>query len=186
MSTPKKWYSPCIFKLNIGHNCGFKSNKISLFWGDLSLTNLYREQILYFFSKKRHFLYELTFPNRFLNSDVQSPKVRIWTLKCSSPGAEVIENGCLMWKRFYLNTRNNHLLLIFILKLSANHSKGETSGHFTNRYIPLLYLKPGGFFICMDRTLPGYIAACMIDIWERWDAIFAPLSSNEASRFFEF
>jgi len=27
------------------------------------------------------------------------------------------------------------------------HSKGETSGHFTNRYIPLLYLKLGGFFM---------------------------------------
>jgi hypothetical protein len=27
------------------------------------------------------------------------------------------------------------------------HSKGETSGHLTNIYIPLMYLKLGGFFM---------------------------------------
>lgn len=31
-----------------------------------------------------------------LSCDVQSPTVRIWMLRSSSPGAEVIEKGCLI------------------------------------------------------------------------------------------
>lgn len=37
----------------------------------------------------------ITFENKHLSCDVQSPRVRIWMLRNSSPEAEVIENGCL-------------------------------------------------------------------------------------------
>lgn len=42
------------------------------------------------------------------------------------------------------------------------HSYGDTSGHLTNRYIPLLYLNPGGFFMCSERAFPGYRAAWIL------------------------
>ena len=40
-----------------------------------------------------------TFANKFLSSVVQSPTVLMWTLKLLSPGAEVMEKGCLQEKR---------------------------------------------------------------------------------------
>ena len=41
------------------------------------------------------------------------------------------------------------------------HSYTEISGHLTKRYIPLLYLNAGGFFMCNESAFPGYIAACI-------------------------
>lgn len=39
------------------------------------------------------------------------------------------------------------------------HSKLDISGHFTKRYIPLLYLNPGGLLMYRARTFPVYITA---------------------------
>ncbi|RZS05668.1 hypothetical protein BHM03_00036204 [Ensete ventricosum] len=47
--------------------------------------------------------------------------------------------------------------------LQRNLSLTDLREKISAKYIPLLYLKPDGFFICIERTLPGYIAACMID-----------------------
>jgi len=44
---------------------------------------------------KRQINKKITSANLFLSSEVQSPNALMWTLKYSSPGAEVMENGCL-------------------------------------------------------------------------------------------
>lgn len=40
------------------------------------------------------------------------------------------------------------------------HSNVDTLGHLTNKYIPLLYVNPGGLLIYNASTFPGCIAAC--------------------------
>ena len=35
------------------------------------------------------------------------------------------------------------------------HSNGETAGHWTYIYCPLLYMNWGGLDICNARTFPG-------------------------------
>ena len=52
------------------------------------------------------------------------------------------------------------LITIWVYICIHYHSKFDTSGHLTNRYIPLLYLNPGGLVMYSARTFPVYIVAC--------------------------
>ena len=102
----------------------------------------------------------LTSVNTRFSSSVQSPTVRIWRLRLSSPGAEVIENGCLdkcqctclmLWVVVHIPLRKN---------AQTYHSNGEIVGHFKNIYCPLLYLNPLGFEMIKLKTSPGSTETC--------------------------
>ena len=54
-------------------------------------------------------------------------------------------DACMIWQ--ILGESFRSVMPWMMTTLHLYHSKGETSGHFTNRYIPLLYLKLGGFFM---------------------------------------
>lgn len=48
------------------------------------------------------------------------------------------------------------------INLIYYHSKLDISGHLTKRYIPLLYLNPGGLLMYSAKTFPVYIMACNV------------------------
>lgn len=72
-------------------------------------------------------------------------------------------------------TQSNILLLsndivsltIQTVMISDYHSKFDISGHLTKRYIPLLYLNPGGLLMYSANTFPVYMTACKSQIKNR-------------------
>lgn len=87
---------------------------------------------------------------------VQSPRVRIWTLRYSSPGAEVIENGCLPNVIVLLLVRHPPSLPTALLLVD----KEENS--LLNSFISIIYAY-NKYNICIH----GYnmYSVLMQDIW---------------------
>lgn len=92
--------SPGLLEFSISYHRGVKPRQGRLLGRELSFADLRQGNPTLLILQSgaesgREMEAFLTFPNRFLSSVVQSPSARMWMLRLASPGAEVMEKGCL-------------------------------------------------------------------------------------------
>lgn len=73
----------------------------------------------------------LTSEKTSLSFVVQSPTVRICTLRYSSPGAEVIENGCLVIYIIFAKSQEQYVYRVKNKEIQPNTGKHETKCTWT-------------------------------------------------------